>query len=210
MRMGSSRAAPNVLLLLACLLPVLAGFACAPAAARPALRTTTSLQLAKAAVMAEPEAEEEAAAAGADDETDAVIDALVRAEVEACFAGLEEALATGDEKAALALIESQGKQVLGNVLTQLEEDGQLLSSQISAKVEALATDRRVEMLKAYDSQCAARARADRDRLPRERAQEEGLTRQRAVASPCAGWPACRRVWQRTARPSGKRWSRSTS
>jgi hypothetical protein len=90
-----------------------------------------------------------AAAEGLDE---AALDALVRKEVEACFAGLEDALATGDEKAALSLIQSQGKQVLGNVLTQLEEEGKLVSEQITKKVEAMATDQRTEVLKKYDEQ----------------------------------------------------------
>ena len=94
-------------------------------------------------------------AADAMDDEEAELDALVRAEVEACFAGLEEALATGDEKAALAVIQTQGKQVLSNVLTQMEDDGKLLSSTLAARVEEIATEERTEMLKRYDAQCVA-------------------------------------------------------
>ena len=91
------------------------------------------------------------------DDVEAVIDDLVRKEVEACFAGMEDALASGDEQAALSLIETQGKQVLSNVLTQLEDDGKLLSSSLSSKIEAAASEQRVEMLKKYDQECVLRA-----------------------------------------------------
>jgi hypothetical protein len=89
-----------------------------------------------------------------EDISEEAIDELVRQEVEACFAGLETALANGDEKAALALIESQGRQVMGNVLAQLEDDGKLLSSSLSKRIEELATNEKVELLKRYDEQCA--------------------------------------------------------
>jgi len=104
------------------------------------------------------------------------IDELVRREVEACFAGLETALANGDEKAALSLIESQGKQVMGNVLAQLEDDGQLLSSSLSKRIEELAKDEKVELLKRYDEQLAGLQQdmaADRQTI---RAEMEQLQR----------------------------------
>jgi len=78
------------------------------------------------------------------------LDALVRQEVEAAFAGLEETLASGDEQEALALIQSQGKEVLENVLQKLEDDGQLLSANLATRVEALAKETRVQILKDYD------------------------------------------------------------
>jgi len=82
------------------------------------------------------------------------LEELVRKEVEACFAGLETALATGDEEAALALIQTQGKQVLNNVLEQLDSEGKLLSNTLSERLEELASTQRVDMLKKFDEELA--------------------------------------------------------
>ena len=144
MRAVSTRAPTGRLMVLSCLAAVLPGVL--PfAAVRPVIRPA----VARPAVRMVAPAEEAPPA----DDVDAALDALVRAEVEACFAGMEEALASGDEQKALALIQTQGKQVLSNVLSQLEDEGQLLSSQLSSRVEELATDQRTEMLKKYDAQC---------------------------------------------------------
>ena len=81
---------------------------------------------------------------------EAALEALVRREVEAAFAGMETTLASGDEQAALALIQSQGDEVMNSVLSELEDNGQLLSSKLSARVEELARSKQTEMLKKYD------------------------------------------------------------
>jgi len=115
-----------------------------------------------------------------EDISEEAIDELVRQEVEACFAGLETALANGDEKAALALIESQGRQVMGNVLAQLEDDGKLLSSSLSKRIEELATNEKVELLKRYDEQLAGLQEdmaADRETIRAEMQQLERLNQE---------------------------------
>ena len=141
-------------------------------------------------------ASEDTPAASDDTAADAALDAMVRQEIEAAFAGLEEAIATGDEEAALALIQTQGKEVLNNVLKQLDNDGKLLSSNLTMRVESLATSQRTEMLKKYDAQYAA---APRDSCPVTCNHIHPTLPSRMCA--CAGWPTCRHRWPRTAKPS---------
>jgi len=138
---------------LALLLAEAAGFAPTATPGHLAVhRTAHALHsVPRAAISAE---EAPAAAGAADADADAELDALVRREVEAAFAGMEEALASGDEKKALSLIQTQGKEVLGNVLSQLESEGKLLSSELEARLETLASDQKVEMLKKYDEEYA--------------------------------------------------------
>ena len=80
-------------------------------------------------------------------DADDAMDELIRQEIEAAFAGLEESFANGEDDQALELIQSQGKQVLGKVLARLEEDGQLLSAQLTERLESLASDQTMEMMK---------------------------------------------------------------
>ena len=150
-----------VSLMLLWLLPVLCGFVRPPIAHRH-VRRPAAASLPRYQMMGAMVAEEEGTAGreddgeinGEDEIDEAAIDALVRREVEAAFAGLEEALNSGDEQAALALIQSQGKEVLNNVLEQLEDDGQLLSSTIASRIEELTTSSRTEMMQRYDDECA--------------------------------------------------------
>lgn len=83
---------------------------------------------------------------------DAALDALIREEVEAAFAGLEETLAGEDDDAALALIQNQGRQVLNNVMEKLEDEGALLSSTLAERIESSMSDQKIELLKKYDEQ----------------------------------------------------------
>lgn len=71
------------------------------------------------------------------DELEAAIDALVRAEVEAAFSGLQKTLDADDEE-ALKMIEQKGKEVMQKVLAKLDEDGKLLTSSLGKEVEELA------------------------------------------------------------------------
>ena len=93
------------------------------------------------------------AEAGSDvaaDSNDSAMDELIRQEIEAAFAGLEESLADGDDEKAIALIQEQGKTVLGKVLARMEEEGSLLSASLSSQVEELAATQTTEMLKRYE------------------------------------------------------------
>ena len=71
------------------------------------------------------------------DELDSNLDALVRAEVEAAFAGLEKTLDADDDE-ALRVIEEQGQVVMQSVLDKLEAEGQLLSSSLTSQIELLS------------------------------------------------------------------------
>jgi hypothetical protein len=110
---------------------------------------------------------------------DDALDQLVRQEVEAAFAGLEESLSSGDDDAAIALIQSQGKNILGNVLAKLEEEGTLLSSTLSSQIEELASTRQVELLKKYNAQLDEIEQSmttERVNIRTEMAQLESLNR----------------------------------
>ncbi|KAL1512096.1 hypothetical protein AB1Y20_005367 [Prymnesium parvum] len=87
------------------------------------------------------------------DELEATLDALVRAEVEAAFAGLEASLDADDEK-ALQLIEQKGQEVMQNVLDKLEADGKLLSSALTSQIELLSMTKQKQMLEEYDASTA--------------------------------------------------------
>ena len=156
-----------VCLVLMWVLPVLCGLVRPPLAQQRHVRRPAATSLPRYSMMGAMVAEEEGVAgtegdgeinaeagSGEDEIDEAAIDALVRREVEAAFAGLEEALNSGDEKAALALIQSQGKEVLGNVLSQLEDDGQLLSSTIATRIEELTTTSKADVMRRYDNECA--------------------------------------------------------
>ena len=83
------------------------------------------------------------------------MDALIKREVLAAFAGLEESFAAGDDDKALELIQTQGKTVLANVLSRLEDEGQLLSAKLSARLEQLADEQTAEMLKKYEDRLSS-------------------------------------------------------
>jgi hypothetical protein len=88
-------------------------------------------------------------------EPDDDMDALIKREVLAAFAGLEESFAAGDDDKALELIQTQGKTVLASVLSRLEDEGQLLSSKLSARLEQLADEQTAEMLKKYEDRLSS-------------------------------------------------------
>ena len=83
---------------------------------------------------------------------DAALDALVRKEIEAAFAGMEEKFASGDDDAALKIMQDESKTVLNNVFAKLEADGQLLSSNLASRIEDLAADRSTELLAKYEDE----------------------------------------------------------
>ena len=87
-----------------------------------------------------------------DDAAEAALDALVRQEIESAFAGLEESLAAGDDDALEQLIRDQGKVVLDNVMRNLEDEGDLLSSQLAEQIEAKMRNEKIELLKKCDEQ----------------------------------------------------------
>ena len=166
-RVGVRTMTSVVCLVLMWVLPVLCGLVRPPLAQQRHVRRPAAASLPRYSMMGAMVAEEEGmagtegdgeinaeAGSGEDEIDEAAIDALVRREVEAAFAGLEEALNSGDEKAALALIQSQGKEVLGNVLSQLEDDGQLLSSTIATRIEELTTTSKADVMRRYDNECA--------------------------------------------------------
>lgn len=93
------------------------------------------------------------------------LDELVRKEIEAAFAGLEEKFAKGEDEEAIEIIRTQGKTILGNVLEKLEEDGQLLSSQLAGRIEELASKQSTDLLERYEGEIdATRARMDAERI----------------------------------------------
>lgn len=92
---------------------------------------------------------------------EAELDKLVRAEIEAAFAGLEEKFANGEDEEAIEIIRTQGKTVLSNVLEKLEEDGQLLSGQLASRIEELAEDQSTQLLARYEGEID-RTRAQMD------------------------------------------------
>jgi len=107
-------------------------------------------------------------------------DELVRQEVEAAFAGLEESLASGDDEKALALIQSQGKTVLSNVLQRMEEEGELLSATLSTRIEEIASAKTKDVLDRYDSQLGglqAEVATERVKLRAEMENLETLNRE---------------------------------
>ena len=146
---------------------------------------------------------------------DEALDALVRAEVEAAFAGLEASLASGDEAAALAIIQTQGKEVLGNVLQKLENDGQLLSATISDRIEALAGDQSTELLKRYDEKLSgiqASMNSERVNIRTEIEQLEQLNREyqdlqvRGTTTEPSSQPPCIDIRRRVLAARGRRCS----
>jgi hypothetical protein len=93
------------------------------------------------------------------------LDKLVRAEIEAAFAGLEEKFANGEDEEAIKIIQSQGAGVLSSVLEKLDEDGKLLSGQLASKIEALATDESALLLERYSQEIdETRQKMDAERL----------------------------------------------
>jgi len=78
------------------------------------------------------------------------MDELIRQEIMAAFEGLEESFADGDDDEAIALIQAQGATVFEKVLARLEDDGQLLSAQLSSRIETLAGESTREMLERYE------------------------------------------------------------
>ena len=93
------------------------------------------------------------------------LDKLVRAEIEAAFAGLEEKFANGEDEEAIKIIQSQGAGVLSAVLDKLDEDGKLLSGQLANKIEQLAADESAQMVERYEREIdETRQKMDADRL----------------------------------------------
>lgn len=80
----------------------------------------------------------------AGDDLESALDRLVRSEVEAALSGLEASLTTDDDN-AIKLMEQKGQEVMANVLKRLEEDGEVLSSSLSAQIEALTLARQKEV-----------------------------------------------------------------
>lgn len=111
---------------------------------------------------------------------DAELDALVRKEIEAAFAGMEEKFATGDDDAALQILQEQGKTVLANVFAKLESDGQLLSSNLASQYEDIAADRSTELLRKYEDEIksiSSNLNAERANIRNEMEQLESLNRE---------------------------------
>ena len=122
-------------------------------------------------------AESESQAADIEDDK---FDAMIREEIEKAFAGLEESLTRGGDDEAIVLIQSQGKEVLANVLSRMEEDGTLLSASIADRVEQLAGDQTQALLERYEAKTAAIAQemnAARTSLRNEVDNLEMLNRQ---------------------------------
>ena len=114
------------------------------------------------------------------DVEDDKFDAMIREEIEKAFEGLEESIARGDEDQAIDLIQSQGKEVLANVLSRMEEDGTLLSASLAERVERLAGDQTQALLGRYDAEAEAIAQemdAARTSLRTEVDNLESLNRQ---------------------------------
>jgi len=105
---------------------------------------------------------------------DADFDELVRQEVQAAFAGLEESLSSGDDEKALEQIRTQGKTVLANVLKRMEDEGQLLSATLSTQLEELASEQTSALLERYEEGIAAQQAEVAAELLKLRAEMENL------------------------------------
>lgn len=113
---------------------------------------------------------------GTPSDSDDDLDAMIRREVEAAFAGLEDSLAAEGEE-GVALIQSQTKLIMDNVLQKFDQDQMQLSSALDEKVQALAAKKRVELMKKYDARLGEMQQAmvsDRENLRTEMAKLESL------------------------------------